>query len=108
MWRGSRSRASPGRSACEPLPSRGRAAWRSSRSTRRWATQDSGTKATHGAAIEDVSMDYGTVNAEENAEEYQDELTVEESRNQRAKRHWSLLALKELQVEMKFQDQAIG
>ena len=53
-------------------------------------------------------MDYGTVNAEENAEEYQDELTVEESRDQWAKRHWSLLALKELQVEMKFQDQAIG
>ena len=53
-------------------------------------------------------MDYGTVNAEENAEEYQDELTVEESRDQWAKRHWSLLALKELQVEMGFQDQAIG
>ena len=53
-------------------------------------------------------MDYGTVNAEESAEEYQDELTVEESRDQWAKRHWSLLALKELQVEMKFQDQAIG
>ena len=53
-------------------------------------------------------MDYGTVNVEESAEEYQDELTVEQSRDQWAKRHWSLLALKELQVEMEFQDQAIG
>ena len=44
--------------------------------------RDSGTEAGHGAAMEDVSMDYGTANAEESAEEYQDELTAEESRDQ--------------------------